>query len=300
MLNETRVACFLSLAKTLNFHQTAKDLFMTQQSVSQHIAAMEKRIGFPLFIRTNRFVALTQAGKKYYEFFSDYANRYDALREECMRLTTTSFHSLKVGYQGWTFLGSAANNAVDSMLKLHPGLELEIERHSPALLNHKLKNGELPVTVQCGRWVHKGKNIHVGKLRSLSIVLLASPNHPAAVDGATYQDFANVPLIIDTFEGESVSEATRRGEAELKRLGLPPAQIILAPDREAAHTMAELRLGVLAATEIDRVAQSDRFKSYQTDASDSLVCAWRTDLDDELLLLFVRCLQTEYRAARNK
>lgn len=300
MLNETRVACFLSLAKTLNFHQTAKDLFMTQQSVSQHIAALEKRIGFPLFIRTNRFVALTQAGRKCYEFFSEYADRFNSLCEECMQLTVSSCPSLKVGYQGWTFLGSAANNAVDSMLKLHPNLELEIERHSPALLNHKLKTGDLPVTVQCGRWVHKGKNIRTGKLRPLSIVLLASPNHPAAVDGATYQDFGNVPLIIDTFEGESVSDATRRGERELKRLGLPPAQIILAPDREAAHTMAELRLGVLAATEIDRITQSNRFKSYPTAASDSLVCAWRTDLDNDLLLLFIRCLQTEYRAARNK
>ena len=54
---------FIVLSQTLNYKKAAKQLFLTQSILSRHIMEMEKELGFKLFIRDTRNVALTEAGK---------------------------------------------------------------------------------------------------------------------------------------------------------------------------------------------------------------------------------------------
>ena len=46
MINELSIKCFLTLCETLNFTETARVLYMTQQSVSKYIAKLEEDLGF--------------------------------------------------------------------------------------------------------------------------------------------------------------------------------------------------------------------------------------------------------------
>ena len=59
MINETAVRCFLTLCDTLSFTETAKRMYMTQQSVSKYIAKLEEDLGYRLFIRTHHSVSYT-------------------------------------------------------------------------------------------------------------------------------------------------------------------------------------------------------------------------------------------------
>lgn len=61
-MTERQLECFLSLAKTLNFGQTARQLYLTQPAVSQQIRALENDLGVSLFTRGRGGVALTPAG----------------------------------------------------------------------------------------------------------------------------------------------------------------------------------------------------------------------------------------------
>ena len=63
MMNEQKIRVFLSLANTLNFTETANELFITQQAVSKHISQMEEHLGFRLFVRSTHNVQLTPAGE---------------------------------------------------------------------------------------------------------------------------------------------------------------------------------------------------------------------------------------------
>lgn len=56
---------FISAAECLNFTRAAKECFITQTAMSQHIANMEKELGFQLFRRNNRNVELTTAGRDF-------------------------------------------------------------------------------------------------------------------------------------------------------------------------------------------------------------------------------------------
>ncbi len=62
MLDVHSLNVFLASAETLNFTRAAKQLHMTQPSVSQHIQSLERHFELPLFIRNGRNIELTDAG----------------------------------------------------------------------------------------------------------------------------------------------------------------------------------------------------------------------------------------------
>src|SRR5262252_6227650 len=53
---------FLAVARHASFRAAAAELRVTPAAVSQAVRSLERRIGLPLFQRTTRSVALTEAG----------------------------------------------------------------------------------------------------------------------------------------------------------------------------------------------------------------------------------------------
>ena len=68
MINEASIKCFMALCETLSFTEAARQLFMTQQSVSKYIAKLEEDLGFQLFQRTHHYVAMTRAKNELHIF----------------------------------------------------------------------------------------------------------------------------------------------------------------------------------------------------------------------------------------
>lgn len=55
---------FEAAARHLSFTASAEELGMTQSAVSQQVKSLETRLGFPLFMRNARGLALTDAGRR--------------------------------------------------------------------------------------------------------------------------------------------------------------------------------------------------------------------------------------------
>ncbi len=62
MLDPHQLRVFLTTAETLNFTRAAKQLHMSQPSVTQHIRLLEAQLNAPLFVRSGRKVQLTETG----------------------------------------------------------------------------------------------------------------------------------------------------------------------------------------------------------------------------------------------
>ncbi len=72
---------FVALAKNRSFVRAAKELYVSQPSLSAHIAALEKDLGFALADReAGRFV-LTPAGMSFLEYAQSIISLYDEARE---------------------------------------------------------------------------------------------------------------------------------------------------------------------------------------------------------------------------
>ena len=65
------------LADLLSFRKAAEQLFITQSTLSKHVAAVEKEAGFRIFDRSTSHVALTEGGKVYIEYLREVIIKYD-------------------------------------------------------------------------------------------------------------------------------------------------------------------------------------------------------------------------------
>ncbi len=63
MVDFNKIETFLRAAETLNFSETAKQLHMSQPSVSHHIKMLEQEMGTALFTRTSTGLRLTESGR---------------------------------------------------------------------------------------------------------------------------------------------------------------------------------------------------------------------------------------------
>ena len=67
---------FYDLVDTRSFTETGRRNFMTQSAVSQHLKALEEKLGHPLIDRRNRQVGLTRAGRMVYVAAREILHRY--------------------------------------------------------------------------------------------------------------------------------------------------------------------------------------------------------------------------------
>jgi DNA-binding transcriptional LysR family regulator len=63
MVDLNRIETFLRATETMNFSETAKQLHLSQPTVSHQIKLLEKEMGVTLFVRTNTGLKLTEAGR---------------------------------------------------------------------------------------------------------------------------------------------------------------------------------------------------------------------------------------------
>jgi DNA-binding transcriptional LysR family regulator len=63
MVDINKIETFLRAAETLNFSETAKQLHISQPTVSHHIKILEQDLGVIIFTRTNTGLLLTEAGR---------------------------------------------------------------------------------------------------------------------------------------------------------------------------------------------------------------------------------------------
>ena len=63
ILELSELESFLVLARSLHFRKASEQLFLSQPALSRKIRRLEEKINGPLFIRTRRKVALTEAGR---------------------------------------------------------------------------------------------------------------------------------------------------------------------------------------------------------------------------------------------
>ena len=63
MVDIDKIGTFVRAAETLNFSEAAKQLHVSQPTVSHHIKVLEQEMGVVLFTRTNTGLELTEAGK---------------------------------------------------------------------------------------------------------------------------------------------------------------------------------------------------------------------------------------------
>ncbi len=96
-MQDHRVETFLTVCRTLNYTRAAAELRITQPSVSQHIAYLERAYGAQLFIYRNKRLVLTEAGQLLRDALTTMSHDERMLRDRIAATATGSSVELRLG-----------------------------------------------------------------------------------------------------------------------------------------------------------------------------------------------------------
>lgn len=69
-MNLKQLEAFVQVSESGSFSKAAKELFLTQPTISAHISSLEKELNVRLFIRNTKEVSLSDDGKDRSQCFS--------------------------------------------------------------------------------------------------------------------------------------------------------------------------------------------------------------------------------------
>jgi len=291
MITEKSIKIFLELAETLNFTVTANKLYMTQQAVSRCIKTLEDDLGVPLFFRSNKSITLTPEGESFLQLFK----KFDTEFTECLEKIKKGFrlrkNQLRIGYQNWTWYGSAPPQAASKMYNQIPGFNLVGEMHSPGVLVRLLSEGHLDLILLYKRLAGNLDGFEYLELKEIQIMILVGKCRAENTENADFFAFSSDPLLIDIDEHES-QKYSKDHEALLK-YRLNPSEIIVRPNRDSVYLSVELGHGITIGSSISQV-ENRSIVRYPVGSNDKLICAWLKKESNPLVEAYAQSLHEAF------
>lgn len=115
---------FVKVAETLNFSEAAKNLCVTQSTLSQQIKQFENELGTPLLIRSSHMVQLTEAGESILCHAKKSIYESEACVERIRDLNSIAVGTLSIGVT-YSF-SPILTETLLSFMKLYPNIKLNI------------------------------------------------------------------------------------------------------------------------------------------------------------------------------
>ena len=141
----TSMDYFLQLAKTRSFTKAAEQLFITQQSLSAHIAALEQELGCQLFVRRVP-LELTYAGEVFYKYALEFQQKSSDMQQEMCDISLNKKGVLRVGV-AFTRGRAVMPQLIQAFQQQYPDIIIELHEASNEALHKKLINREIDLAI---------------------------------------------------------------------------------------------------------------------------------------------------------
>lgn len=136
---------FVVLARERNYTHAAKALHITQQSLSSHIAALEKELGCKLIVRQTP-LALTYAGKAFLRYAADICNIQEEMYQELCDIRNDQKGELRIGI-AYTRGRAIMPQMIAAFQKQYPRVEVTIIGGTNEELRQFLSKGRLDLAI---------------------------------------------------------------------------------------------------------------------------------------------------------
>lgn len=144
-MNFSTMEYFVTLAQERNFTKAADHLHIAQQSLSSHIAGLEKELGCQLFVRRNP-LTLTYAGEVMLRYATAFQKEHIAMQKEFCDISQNQCGILRVGTSP-TRARVILPDMIRSFQTLFPNIYVEVNEAPNSLLFQSLQDGELDLVI---------------------------------------------------------------------------------------------------------------------------------------------------------
>ncbi len=136
---------FIAVAEDLSFTKAAKALFITQQTLSEHIKKLEENLGTKLFLRTNP-LTLTASGNYLYDKAKEMLLLKDNISQEITDIDDFKNSILTIGctHTRTRFLLPAA---IKNFYQKYPHIKLKLFEGTSPEVEEQLLNGKLDFSI---------------------------------------------------------------------------------------------------------------------------------------------------------
>lgn len=184
---------FVAVARERNFSRAAETLHIAQPPLSRQIQQLEDSLGAVLIDRSSRPLALTEAGRFFYEQASQMIARMEHIREQTRRIAQSRREIFIIGCVGST-LYSGIPDLVRNMRARWPELGIEIREMMSVEQIAALKDGRIDLGV--GRVRLSDPDVERITLREERLVVAFPKGHPKSL--------STEPIALKEIEGETL------------------------------------------------------------------------------------------------
>lgn len=269
---DVQMECFFNLAETLNFSETAKQLYISQQAVSKNISKLESKIGFPLFYRSPHRVQITPWGEVYLELNKRFLKDCQDLRESYNQANNT-FKIMTLNQPDFEPVKHLSPFTIPNT-KYVANVELSFD--TPAFLVQRLLARDVDMLVTIDRFVQDIPGLVIKKVFPLEAALLVSKNHPKYHPDADYKEFKNEAFIAGV-PSNNFFETRDSIMRDIASFGLEPASIIIVSDsKKALHSVAEGN-GIVLGSVMAKPPYESQIATVPTGIINHIVCVWNAN-----------------------
>jgi DNA-binding transcriptional LysR family regulator len=186
-----QIAAFTHVARERSFSRAADALGVTQSSITQHVAKLEKLMGTLLFVRRRDGVELTQSARELFEI-SDRLRTLEQLVEE----KVAQYSDLSAG--SLAIIANAPRPAmpiISAYMRRHPQVQIEFSLYDWTSAMKMLRNREADIAIVTEPEEIEGAELHV--LETTPYLAYMRRDHALAVRRSiSITDLADTPLIV--------------------------------------------------------------------------------------------------------
>jgi DNA-binding transcriptional LysR family regulator len=161
----------IAVVETSSFTAASERLGMSKALVSKYVGKVEKQLGIRLFNRTTRRLALTEAGRRYYEQSVTLLDQYNALVDDVTGEKTKPRGLLRISAPV-TFGEMKLSPLIPKFLALYPDLKIEL-----VLTNSDIDMLEEGIDVRLLIGGVDDSSMVARHLKTFPLVLSASPTY---------------------------------------------------------------------------------------------------------------------------
>ncbi|MBR2667355.1 MAG: LysR family transcriptional regulator [Oscillospiraceae bacterium] len=284
---------FIGVAKHLNFTKAAEEFYIAQPAMSQSISSMEKQLGVKLFIRSNRSVRLTPAGKVFLEEAREIVSRYDNAVSMVQQEAKIAKHSLQIAYWGpieQLFLPQALGR----FRRLYPDITLSVRQDTNKNLVEMLESGEIDVVCSAPYSFTGRSNVACKTQASSPVCAVMSKNHPLAKKKLLDPTLLNGQKFIIMDMRGSPDYAKMMNDC--KRLGFMPEIVSHPTQYETLLMMVESEIGITLMPRALEPFTSSKLHFVELDGEIEVevAVAYLTDNTNRAIPLLLKLLDEEY------
>jgi LysR family glycine cleavage system transcriptional activator len=226
------IKTFQIAAKHSSFAVAADELCITPSAVSHQIKTLETQLGLPLFSRSARALALTDAGSRYLEQIDDLFMRLESVTEQLR--ARYGRNSVRLHVPAY-FASEMLLPRLSEFSKLHDGIDLRIETQGVHGRTHAAE-ADISIVVGSGPW--NGLIAH--PLFAQTMVPACSPELLLERPVLRYEDLNQHTLLVH----EARRDDWDRWATAVGMKALQPAQIVRIDSMSAATRAAEKSIGI--------------------------------------------------------